>query len=94
MGTINILKEKICGQYEYSNVSSYVSGNYEKDGLDNNTLTNLSGVCYSSDKEIFYGSFNSNIRTRFPNMEYIIYETQPEYKEIIENLINEIEKMV
>ena len=94
MGTINILKEKICGQYEYSNVSSYVSGDYEKDGLDNNTLTNLSGVCYSSDKGIFYGSFNSNIRTRYPNMEYIIYETEPQYKSVIEGLIKEIEKEV
>lgn len=94
MENINIIKEKVCGQYEFINDTCYVSGDYEKDGLDNNTLTNLTGVCYSSDKEIFYGSFNSNIRTRFPNMEYIIYETQPEYKEIIQNLINEIEKMV
>jgi hypothetical protein len=94
MGTINILKEKICGQYEYSNVSSYVSGDYDKDGLDNNNLTNLTGVCYSSDKNTFYGSFNSKINSKFPNMEYIIYETEPQYKEVIEGLIKEIEKKI
>lgn len=94
MATINILKEKVCGQYEYTNDASYVSGDYEKDGLDNDTLTNLSGVCYSSDKGIFYGSFNSKIRTRYPNMEYIIYETEPQYKSVIEELIKEIEKEV
>ena len=90
---INIIKETICGQYEYNNSTANISGNYEKNGL-NDTLSTLSGVCYSLDNTIYYGSFNGSYNKDINKMKYIIFETKPEYKEIIKEYANEIEVQI
>ena len=92
MAKINIISEKRYGQYEYNNCTINTSGNYVKNSLEN-SLQNISGTCYSADKEnVFYGSFNGRLlEGEEKKMEYAIYETKPEYKEIIEGIIKEIE---
>lgn len=92
MAEINIISEKRYGQYEYNNGTVNTSGNYVKNGLDN-SLQTLSGTCYSADnKKVFYGSFNGRlVGGDEQKMEYTIYETQSEYKEIIEGVIKETE---
>lgn len=92
MAEINIISEKKYGQYEYNNGTVNTSGNYVKNGLEN-SLQTISGTCYSTDEEkVFYGSFNGRLSEgEEKKMEYTIYETQHEYKEIIEGIIKEIE---
>lgn len=92
MAKINIISEKRYGQYEYNNSTANTSGNYVKNGLEN-SLQTISGTCYSADEEkVFYGSFNGRLSDgEEKKMEYTIYETQPEYKEIIDGVIKEIE---
>ena len=92
MAKINIISEKRYGQYEYNNSTANTSGNYVKNGLDS-SLQTISGTCYSTDADkVFYGSFNGRLSEgKEKKMEYTIYETQPEYKEIIEGVIKEIE---
>lgn len=61
MGNINIISEKVYGQYKYSNDAVSISGSYLKNGI-NNSLQTISGTCYSmGDDAIFYGSFNGNL---------------------------------
>lgn len=95
MAEINIISEKRYGQYEYNNGTVNTSGNYVKNGLDE-SLQTISGTCYSTDEEkIFYGSFNGRLsESGEKKMEYTIYETQPEYKEIIDSIIKEIESKI
>ena len=89
MAKINIISEKRYGQYEYNNSTANTSGNYVKNGLEN-SLQTISGTCYSIDEEkVFYGSFNGRLENNKIN--YTIYETKPEYKEIIEDVIAEVE---
>lgn len=95
MAEINIISEKRYGQYEYNNGTVNTSGNYVKNGLDN-SLQTISGTCYSNDEEkVFYGSFNGRLSSgEEKKIEYTIYETKPEYKEIIESVIKEIESKI
>ena len=89
MSELNIISEKVYGQYEYNNSAANTSGNYVKNGLEN-SLQTISGTCYSIDEEkVFYGSFNGRIENNKIN--YTIYETKPEYKKIIEDVIAEVE---
>ena len=90
MAEINIISEKRYGQYEYNNGTVNTSGNYVK---NDNSLQTSSGTCYSTDEEkVFYGSFNGRLSEgEEKKMKYTIYETKPEYKEIIEGVIKEIE---
>lgn len=93
MTDINIISEKRYGQYEYNNYTVNTSGNYVKNGLDN-SLQTISGTCYSvGDEKVFYGSFNGRL-SKDEQMTYTIYETQPEYKEIIDSVIKEIESKI
>lgn len=90
MAEINIIREKRYGQYEYNNEAANTSGNYVKNGVEDSIQT-LSGTCYSVDEDkVFYGSFNGRI-SKEGKMDYIIYETEPEYREIIEGVIEEVE---
>ena len=95
MAKINIISEKRYGQYEYNNGTVNTSGNYVKNGLEN-SLQTISGTCYSTGEEkVFYGSFNGKLSDgEEKKMKYAIYETQPEYKEIIEGVIKEIENKI
>ena len=89
MSELNIISEKVYGQYEYTNEVAKTSGNYVKNGLEN-SLQTISGTCYSIDEEkVFYGSFNGRLEN--DKINYTIYETKPEYKEIIEGVIAEVE---
>lgn len=93
MAEINIISEKRYGQYEYNNEAANTSGNYVKNGIED-SLQTISGTCYSTDEEkVFYGSFNGRLSEgeEGKKMDYTIYETQPEYREIIEGVIEEVE---
>lgn len=93
MAEINIVSEKRYGQYEYNNGAVNTSGDYVKNGLDN-SLQTVSGTCYSADEnKVFYGSFNGRLSDS-GKMKYTIFETQPEYKEIIDGIIKEIEDKI
>ena len=93
MAEINIISEKRYGQYEYNNEAANTSGNYVKNGVEDSIQT-LSGTCYSVDEDkVFYGSFNGRISNE-GKMDYTIYETQPEYREIIEGVIEEVESKI
>lgn len=92
MGNMNIISEKVYGQYEYTNEVAKTSGNYVKNSLDDSTQS-ITGTCYSVDgNNTFYGSFNGRIEN--DKMNYTIYETKPEYKEIIESIIPEVENEI
>ena len=95
MGNITIVKEKICGEYRFSNDIANISGNYEKDGLNDNNILTISGACYSSEDEtLYYGSFNSVYEEDKGKLRYVIFETKPEYKEIIQGLTVEIKEIL
>lgn len=90
MANINIISEKRYIQYEYNNGVVNTSGNYVKNGL-NNSLQTISCTCYSADDDkVFYGSFNGRLNDS-GEICHTIFETKPEYKEIIEDVIKEIE---
>lgn len=93
MSELNIISEKRYGRYEYNNGTVNTSGDYVK---NDNGLQTLSGTCYSANEDkVFYGSFNGRLSEgEEKKMEFTVYETKPEYKEIVETIANEIEKRI
>ena len=93
MGTFNITSSSLNNSYTFVNDSLYVSGNYNIDVNNNNTLQNVQGQCYRKDAQgnqgEFVGNFNGYMRDG--GIRYSMSEMSRRDSMLVWDAIDEIE---